>query len=98
MEIKLPISTLPLLDSDPDGELLDESFETCFYTRQSGGVGNDNDTGGNGISPTAVTLGAFSVRMNTEIKVVDFVFAVSILILAAVVLGSRAHLFRRGVH
>ena len=70
MEIEFPISALPLLDSDSDGELLDESFPTNFATRQSGGVGNDNDMGDHGVSPTAITLKDIRARTNTGSYVV----------------------------
>ncbi len=99
MEIEFPISTLPLLDSNSDGKLLDESFITTFATRQSGGVGNDSDTGDHkrGISPTAVALQEISARMSTEIYIVPTIMLGSLLALAIVGLRRRKDT-RRSTH
>ncbi len=95
MEIEFPISALPLLDTDSDGKLLDENFATYYYTRQSGGVGNDNDTGGSGVSPSAVTLKTFSVRTDVKTSHANAALVGSGLFIAAILIGGRSYLSRR---
>jgi hypothetical protein len=94
MEIEFPISALPLLDTDLDGKLLDENFNTYYYTRQSGGVGNDNDTG-IGLSPSVVTLQSFSVRTDFETNHANAFLVGSGLVFAAILIGARSYLSRR---
>ncbi len=96
MEIEFPISSLPLLDTDSDGELLDESFETYFFTRQSGGVGNDNDAGGSGLLPSAVTLKTFSVSANAGTYSAYTVMLGIGLAFAALFFARHPYLARRG--
>lgn len=90
LELEFPISSLPLLDSDNDGELLDENFVTNFATRQSGGVGNDNDLNDNsGLAPTAVSLHNLT---GTETGIVNMVLpaaAIGLLLLTTLFLVAR---------
>ena len=81
LELEFPISSLPDLDTNMDGNLLDESFATNFATRQSGGVGNDNDTNdNNGLIPTAVSVADLQVSPVNQ-TLTPIVLAVALILL-----------------
>lgn len=87
LEIEFPISALPNLDTDMDNELLDESFLTNFVTRQSGGVGNDNDLDDvGGLTPTAVTSLTTNVTHNNNRLSFIMSLAMTLLVLTAGIL------------
>ena len=92
-EFEFPISTLPFLDSDGDGQLLDESFPTSFVTRESGGQGSDKDYSDIGnIGPTAISLKEFRVRTNQTNVILYPLIGVLLITTLAVLPQIRARL------
>ena len=91
VEMEFPISTLPNLDVDLDGELLDESFETVFISRQSGGVGSNTDLDDvGGLTPTAVTNMTPQITSNNRNQNQIVIITILMLISTTYILRRKA--------